>query len=64
MVRELTDRVLGTVSSGLAGYGSFKQVGVQLDRDGNLKFDKDAFAKAYAADPLPPSVARPAWARR
>ncbi|GAA1822958.1 flagellar filament capping protein FliD [Luedemannella flava] len=51
MVRELTDRVLGTVSSGLAGYGSFKQVGVQLDRDGNLKFDKDAFAKAYAADP-------------
>lgn len=51
MVRQLTDSVLSTVSNGLSGFGSFKKIGIQLDRDGGISFDKAAFVDAYNADP-------------
>jgi flagellar hook-associated protein 2 len=50
-LRQMTSEILSASGNGLAGYGSFKQVGVELNRDGTLKFDKDAFLAAYAADP-------------
>ena len=43
--------VLGSVSNGAAGNGSFKQVGIQLDSNGAIKFDKAAFLSAYSSDP-------------
>jgi flagellar hook-associated protein 2 len=50
-VRQLQQQILSGVSAGLAGSGSFKQLGVELTRDGALKFDKDAFLAAYKTDP-------------
>jgi flagellar hook-associated protein 2 len=43
--------VLSAVGNGLAGYGDYKKLGVQLTRDGTLKFDRTAFITAYSADP-------------
>ncbi len=50
-VRQLQGQLLSSISSGSTGYGSFSQLGVQLDRDGKITFDKSAFLAAYAADP-------------
>jgi flagellar hook-associated protein 2 len=50
-VRQLRDNTMSSVSSGLSGYGSFKQFGVQLDKSGKLTFDRSAFLVAYNADP-------------
>jgi flagellar hook-associated protein 2 len=50
-VRQLRDNIMSSVSSGLSGYGSFKQFGVQLDKSGKLTFDRSAFLVAYNADP-------------
>ena len=43
--------LLSAISNGQTGYGSFKQFGVQLDGDGKLTFDRNAFITAYNADP-------------
>jgi flagellar hook-associated protein 2 len=51
VLRQMSQEILSATGNGLAGFGSFKQVGVELNRDGTLKFDKEAFLKAYAADP-------------
>jgi flagellar hook-associated protein 2 len=50
-VRSIQSNLLSTVSSGVGGYGDLKQLGVQLDRSGNLTFDRNAFTAAYAANP-------------
>ena len=50
-VRELAQNILGKVGQGQSGYGSFKQLGVELDRGGRLTFNRDAFLAAYKADP-------------
>lgn len=50
-VRQMSDKILSATGNGLAGFGSFKQVGVELTRDGKLTFDKAAFMAAYSADP-------------
>jgi flagellar hook-associated protein 2 len=50
-VRQITGNLLSAVSTGQKDYGSFKQVGISLDRAGQLTFDRAAFVKAYEADP-------------
>jgi flagellar hook-associated protein 2 len=50
-VRRIQQQLLSSVSNGLAGYGAFRQLGVQLDTSGALTFDRTAFLAAYAADP-------------
>jgi flagellar hook-associated protein 2 len=50
-VRQLEQSLLSSVSNGKALYGSFKQLGVALDRGGKLTFDRAAFLTAYQADP-------------
>jgi flagellar hook-associated protein 2 len=50
-MRQLKSTMLSSVSSGLAGYGSYKQVGLQLDSNGVMKFDRSAFLSAYSSDP-------------
>jgi flagellar hook-associated protein 2 len=50
-VRELEQNMLGSVSNGAAGYGSFAQLGISLTSDGQLSFNRDTFLAAYAADP-------------
>jgi flagellar hook-associated protein 2 len=50
-VRALQQKLLGLVSSGAPGYGSYGQFGVELDRSGKLTFDRTEFLAAYDADP-------------
>ena len=50
-VRQLTDRILSAVGNGTSGYGSFKQLGVELDSKGSVTFDRAAFLNAYQTDP-------------
>jgi flagellar hook-associated protein 2 len=50
-VQDMQQRILGTVANGLAGYGSFKQLGIELAQDGTLSFDRPSFVAAYQADP-------------
>jgi flagellar hook-associated protein 2 len=50
-VRQLRDNILSSVSQGLSGYGSYKQAGVELDKDGKLTLDRNAFLAAYGANP-------------
>jgi flagellar hook-associated protein 2 len=50
-VQQIQDKLLSTVSNGLAGYGAFNKLGVQLDSSGALTFDKTVFQAAYQADP-------------
>ncbi|WP_449063938.1 flagellar filament capping protein FliD [Planomonospora algeriensis] len=50
-VRQVAQTILSQVGYGQEGYGSFAQIGVQLDKAGKLAFSKDTFLKAYAADP-------------
>jgi flagellar hook-associated protein 2 len=50
-VQDLQGNILSAVSAGSNGYGSFSQLGVQLDKDGQYTFDRNAFLAAYAADP-------------
>ena len=51
MVRQLQQSLLSAVSIGESAYGSFKQLGIQTDRNGKLVFDRSAFLTAYQADP-------------
>jgi flagellar hook-associated protein 2 len=41
----------GTTSTGTVKFGSLAQLGIQLDKTGQLTFDKDKFTAAYNADP-------------
>ncbi|MFC4062437.1 flagellar filament capping protein FliD [Planomonospora corallina] len=50
-VRQIAQTVLGQVGTGQTDYGSFAQLGVELDRYGKLTFDREEFLKAYEADP-------------
>lgn len=50
-ITSMPDGVLGAVSNGMANFGSFAQLGVQLTKDGTVAFDKDAFIAAYNANP-------------
>jgi flagellar hook-associated protein 2 len=50
-LRKMSQSILSSTGNGLTGFGSFKQVGVELTRDGKLTFNKDAFLTAYKADP-------------
>jgi flagellar hook-associated protein 2 len=49
-IRSLQQQILGAVSGARAP-------GVQLTRDGKLSFDKDAFVKAFVADPSATAIA-------
>jgi flagellar hook-associated protein 2 len=49
---QLATQVLGTVSGGAGPGGSFKAVGIELNRNGQLSFDKTAFLAALNADPV------------
>lgn len=49
-VRDVQQRILGVVSR-VAGNVTLSTCGVELTKDGHLTFDKDAFVKAYEADP-------------
>ena len=51
MVRQISQKVLSAVSQGQADIGSLGKIGVKLDKDGTLSFDKSVFEAAYAADP-------------
>ncbi|MFF5232009.1 flagellar filament capping protein FliD [Dactylosporangium sp. NPDC000521] len=48
---QVASRVLNTVSGGTASNGSYKDVGIELTRDGQLTFDKAKFIAALDADP-------------
>ena len=50
-LRGLAGRILDIVSSGIGG-ASAATVGIGLTKDGKLTFDKAAFGKAVAADPV------------
>ena len=50
-VRQLSSQMLSAISNGKSGFGSFKQLGIELTQDGKLKFNKDDFLTAYSADP-------------
>ena len=60
MVRQLSQSILSKISSGLSypdgtggvvKFGSLSQLGIQLDRTGQLSFDAGKFTAAYNADP-------------
>ncbi|SDY80905.1 flagellar hook-associated protein 2 [Micromonospora pattaloongensis] len=51
-VRQLTQDILSAVGRGAGALGSFKSVGIELDKKGNLSFDKQKFLDSYAADPV------------
>lgn len=50
-VQRLQQNLLSAISNGDSGYGSFAQLGVGLDKSGQLTFDRSAFLAAYQADP-------------
>lgn len=61
-VRQMNQELLSMISGGLSydktttttetvNFGSLSQLGVSLSRDGQLSFDANVFAKAYADDP-------------
>jgi flagellar hook-associated protein 2 len=50
-VRTIAIGIASAVSSGTAAGGSLKTYGIDMDSTGQLSFDADAFAAAYAADP-------------
>jgi flagellar hook-associated protein 2 len=60
MVRQMSQSILGSVSSGLSytdtsatvvKFGSLSKLGIQLDKTGQLSFDAAKFTAAYNADP-------------
>jgi flagellar hook-associated protein 2 len=51
-LRALSQEILSAVATGAgADLGSLAAVGITVERGGTLKFDKEKFATAYAADP-------------
>ncbi|MET7420636.1 flagellar filament capping protein FliD [Dactylosporangium sp. NPDC005555] len=51
IMSSVASSVLNTVSGGTAAGGSYKEVGIELTRDGQLTFDKAKFKAALEADP-------------
>ncbi len=51
IMSQVATRVLNTVSGGTGTNGSFKDIGIELTRDGRLTFDKAKFTAALTADP-------------
>jgi len=51
LVRSLQHEVLSTVIGGTPEYGSFRQLGLETDRNGRLTFDRTAFLAALQDDP-------------
>lgn len=50
-LRKITQDLLSAVSNGADGLGSLSEVGVELDRNGRLTFDKTKFQSSFSADP-------------
>ncbi|MDR7280495.1 flagellar filament capping protein FliD [Catenuloplanes atrovinosus] len=50
-VRQISQKLLGTVSGGLDGFGSLSKLGISLTRDGTVSFDETKFKATYEADP-------------
>lgn len=50
-IRQLIHDILSAVAGGAGEHGSYSKVGIELDRWGNLTFDKEKFMNALAADP-------------
>jgi flagellar hook-associated protein 2 len=50
-ITSMPDDILSAVSGGMSGYGSYKQMGIELTKDGSITFNRDAFLAAYNADP-------------
>ncbi|MBI1758578.1 MAG: flagellar filament capping protein FliD [Actinobacteria bacterium] len=50
-IRQIQQSLLGSVSSGSVDYGSYATIGIQLDSNGQLAFDRATFLSAYGADP-------------
>ncbi len=50
LMRQLTSQVLSKVTAGVGGT-SLSTVGISVNKDGIIAFDKDAFTSALAADP-------------
>lgn len=50
-VSSLASSLMSSVSAGVAGGGSLKTFGIDIDSTGTMSFDPGAFAAAYAADP-------------
>ncbi|GAA3930470.1 flagellar filament capping protein FliD [Actinoplanes auranticolor] len=50
-MRKLSQDIMSTVSGGAGALGSFNTIGIGLDRSGKLTLDKEAFGKAFTADP-------------
>ncbi len=51
-VRSLQQKVLSTINSLVVGQGTPSEAGIELTREGRLSFDRAAFEKLYAADPV------------
>lgn len=51
IMSQVSTSVLNTVSGGTGTNGSFKTIGIELTRDGQLTFDKTKFVAALNADP-------------
>ncbi|WP_067508830.1 flagellar filament capping protein FliD [Actinoplanes sp. TFC3] len=60
MVRQMSQSILSTVSTGLSyqnddkqnvNFGSLSKFGIELDRSGKLTFDSEKFTASYNADP-------------
>jgi flagellar hook-associated protein 2 len=50
-VQVLARAISGAVSNGVSGGGSLKTYGIDMDSNGVISFDADAFQAAYDADP-------------
>ncbi|MDP9798037.1 flagellar hook-associated protein 2 [Catenuloplanes nepalensis] len=50
-VRQVSQKLLSTVSGGLQDFGSLSKLGISLTRDGTISFDEAKFKNAYEADP-------------
>lgn len=51
-VSQLGQKILSKIAAGEETYGSYKQLGIELDRNGKITFDKEKFLAALAADPV------------
>jgi flagellar hook-associated protein 2 len=51
LMRSLQQQVLGAVTGGATDFGSFKQVGLETNRNGRLTFDRSAFIAAVQKNP-------------
>ena len=71
MIRQISDKILSTVSNGLSttngdpvNYGSLSKLGIDLTSDGSMKFDATKFTSAYTADPTAVKAAASAFAAK